>query len=134
MNYKLDWLIVYVTNTSEDEVPFAHTTGLGRYNHPEVYITLPVDPKISASFLNQVGLNIRNDKKMYVIDGDYEDILGEGYKARIKIYKNVRGEGKDAILLIIPDINGKFPGDEDCEEVYKEQLALAEKLFETILV
>lgn len=116
---KYGFVIHNVFPSSEDEIFWSHHThGLKEnFNHMDLEIALPIDPQIVGSiFHGMVDL---------IKDGEsFENILISDKVIRnynVQLVKVNDGQ-RDIIRIVLPDVNGKFPSDIDCADIYKNQL------------
>lgn len=69
-------------------------------------INLPISPKTAASIFDEV-LKIK----------ELPNIITEIANVDIHVIKN-----ESDIILILPDENGKYPSDSDCNELFRKQI------------
>lgn len=99
-----------------------HTHGLDNYGHRELCIPFPLDKETAMNILNNMGFLIAEGKKEFkegLIEGD--EIITNGYNLWGKTF-----DGDPTLYIYVPDVNNKFPHDEDCDEDFKEQEKYAE--------
>ena len=131
MNKDIDWVIHYVQNHdceicgTHDENPtgfymFAnvHTHGLNKYNHKELCVTLDIGD-VLVPILNQCGLRIKLGNEKFVPGKD--DSVIQNFPVLFHEFPN-----SDVLYMILPDANGRFPDDENCEFPYNKQLFYAQ--------
>lgn len=130
-NKEIDWIIHYVSNKfcaccNPEESPISfplfanvHTHGLAKYGHKELCIPLELDFEIACGILNQCGLKIKYDGIKYA-PGKCDDVI-KNFPVLFHEFPD-----SDKLYMIMPDPNGKFPEDEDCEFPYNKQLIYAE--------
>lgn len=103
----------------DDEILCSHHThGIREsFNHADLEIVLPLDPKMVAQIFYSMVELIKQGES-------FEDKLSSD-----KVIKNfdvqlvkVHDGTRELIRVIIPDMNGKFPGDKDCANVFSNQL------------
>ena len=128
MKDKYGYYVHYVIPEKEGELIDCHTHGLMEtFGHKEIQIKTTVSQKSACSFINSIVDIIRGlEIEKSILDLDVE-IAPKGF-VPIK-YKELKDEfGEELIRLIIPDRNGKYPWDEDCEESYKKQWTMEDEL------
>lgn len=131
---KCSWVIHYLTNdvNEKNNVPKenwypaymcnAHTHGLmAGYNHRDFQLVLDVGPNSTGFTLNALAERVRNGEIFAdgeVVEGIYQD-------SSIKLALAKEG-GREVFRVLIPDENGRYPGDEGC----KFPFSLQEKVLE----
>lgn len=128
----IDWIIHYVQEHDceicgkhEDNLigftGFAniHTHGLNKYNHKELCIPLDLGYKLAVTILNQCGLRIKLGNEKFV--PGFNDSIIQNLPVLFYEFEN-----SNTLYMIIPDPNGKFPEDDDCEFPYNKQLLYAQ--------
>ena len=128
MKQKIDWLIGYTTNgepcahcgkVEHDFLPYffnAKTHGMDKYGHKEFQMVLKIDHKMVMYILNSLGKRVQAGEKFQ--SGDYVSEIIEGFDLRLQEFP----DGDTCVLRVfIPDPNGKFPDDIDCESIYALQ-------------
>lgn len=116
---KYGFIIHNVFPSSEDEILWSHHThGLKEnFNHIDLEIVLPVNPNIAGSVIHGMvelikeGESFENKLVSDKVIKDYD----------VQLIKTTEGN-REVLRIVLPDINGKFPSDEDCEDIYKNQL------------
>lgn len=124
----IDWIIHYVQEHDceicgkheDNPIGFTgfaniHTHGLSKYNHKELCIPLDLGYKLAVTILNQCGLRIKLGNEKFV-PGFNDSII---QNLPILFYEF---ENSNILYMIMPDPNGKFPEDDDCEFPYNKQL------------
>lgn len=96
-----------------------HTHGLDNYNHKEICIPLDIGPSLAKTILNICGLRIKLEQHIFVPGKDYSVIKN----LPVLFYEFTNS---DMLYMILPDPNGKFPTDEDCQFPYNKQLLYAQ--------
>lgn len=95
-----------------------HTHGLEKSkNHQDFQIVLPIDPK-TAHNIFFVFVNRINKGESFKKDTTVSDIIKN---FDIKLIEKVDGERK-VLRVLLPDQNGNFPNDDECENFYRKQL------------
>lgn len=111
---------IHYTVSSDDDGPQlinCHTHGLKEsFGHDELQVVLPINQRIVSGVIHSAVKLIKNGEKLN--DGDKKSHILEGYDVLIK---KVIEDGQSVMRLIIPDAAGKFPGDDGCEEYYRDQ-------------
>lgn len=131
-NKIIDWMIHYVQEHDCDccgmhnpnptgFTGFAniHTHGLDKYGHKELCILLDLGPELSCQLLNNCGLRIKLDSEKFV--PGFNDSVIRNLPVLFYEFEN-----SNTLYMIMPDPNGKFPNDEDCEFPYNKQLFYAQ--------
>lgn len=94
-----------------------HTHGFDvTWGHVDMQIVFPIDPKISHSLLWNFARKIKAGEKFK--DGDMVDGIVTGFK--VKLMGAVEDD-RHVLRILLPDKNGKFPGDPGCKEGYEKQ-------------
>lgn len=114
------WMIQGVGG-GPDSPTFSYTIGLTEFGHPEL-LMVGLDPRTAQSLLNTMGATVKNlgrayspgDRVAEVIAGF--DVLLRGpidpVKAQLIQALNMYGE-IDALQVLWPDAEGRFPGEPD---------------------
>lgn len=115
------WFVHYVFETDAGELNGManyHTHGLSKnFNHPDIQITLPIDPNVVHPVLNGMVRDIKNGKVFHENERSSEVLRG------MDVYFKAYREGRRWVLrMLLPDPNGKLPFEEGCEEIYTKQL------------
>lgn len=121
MMKKHGWIVHFVFETEESEfdgLANIHTHGMAQnFNHPDLQIVLPIDPQTAHMLLIEIVEQVKQGK-VFEVNQRYGEIIRD-----MDIYFIEAEEGGRSVLrAIIPDSNGRFPFDEDCEEVYNQQM------------
>lgn len=124
----IDWIIHYVQEHDceicgkheDNPIGFTgfaniHTHGLSKYNHKELCIPLDLGYKLAVTILNQCGLRIKLGNEKFV--PGFNDSVIQNLPVLFYEFEN-----SNMIYMIMPDPNGKFPEDNDCEFPYNKQL------------
>lgn len=124
---KCSWVLHYITNeTSKQEgytgsnfPPYlcnAHTHGLAAFNHKDFQLVLDIGPSSSGYLLNALAERVRNGETF--ADGE----LVDGVYSNCQVKLAVATEGnREVYRVLIPDEEGRYPGDEGCNFPYSEQ-------------
>lgn len=128
MKQKIDWLIGYTTNgepcahcgkVEHDFLPYffnAKTHGMDKYGHKEFQMVLEIDHKMVMYILNSLGKRVQAGEKFQ--SGDSVSEILQGYDIRLQEFS----DGEQPVLRVfLPDSNGKFPDDADCDCIYSMQ-------------
>lgn len=128
----VDWLIHYVQEHDceicgkheENSIGFTgfaniHTHGLDKYSHKELCIPLDLGMKLAGTILNNCGIRIKLEQEKFV-PGKDESVI-KGFPVIFHEFEN-----SDTLYMIMPDPNGNFPDDEECEFPYNKQLFYAQ--------
>ena len=116
---KYGFVIHNVFPGSEDEILWSHHThGVKEsFNHMDLEIVLPINPNIASSVLHGMVESIKEGESFE--DKTISDRVIRNYN--VQLVKVTDGK-RDLLRVILPDENGRFPSDDDCAEVYKNQL------------
>ena len=116
---KYGFVIHNVFPDSQDEVLWSHHThGLKEnFNHMDLEVVLPIDPQIVGSIFHGMVDLIKGGESFE--DKLISDKVIRNYNVQLV---KVNDGQRDLIRIILPDVNGKFPSDPDCADVYKNQL------------
>lgn len=117
-NVKIDWVIHGVYDPDGEEGIVYHTHGMDKYGSLELELKLPLVQEQANSFLNTVGIEIAHGVTFK--DGDVKYGIFN-LPVAFKEVTGIYGEGKRNLRVIFPDVNGLFPWDAGCEEVYVNQ-------------
>lgn len=119
------WYAHIVTDCkSMDTEPFnAHTHGLPEtFEHPNLQIiyTELSQKEISDIFTEVIDSYVSKGYKLH------EGLVLEltKYKTSVKFVPTTSYDNENVIRILLPDGNGKFPGDEGCDEYINQQLTI----------
>jgi len=129
------WSWIWVFDPDTEHPPFAYSIGFGSsFGHPEV-VAAGLPEETSGSVLSSVQAMLADGGRYR--DGDASDEILEGFNVRFRaisqdvlISKLVQasvfyGERSfDALQLLWPDRDGKFPGEEDAPAWLSDRQAL----------
>lgn len=94
-----------------------HTHGfLETWNHPEMQIVMGINPKITQDLLWCFADRIKGGEKFEA--GQLVDEIVKSFP--VKLIDATEG-GRSVLRVLLPDQNGKFPGDPGCELVWCDQ-------------
>ena len=95
----------------------AHTHGIEeKFEHPDLQVVLALPPNtVSGLFHSAIERIIAGHKLLP--DQLHEGII-KGYP--IKTHKSVEGD-RSVLRIILPDKQGRFPGDPDCAPLFDNQ-------------
>lgn len=116
---KPTWTIHQVVG--EDSTNF-HTHGLEDYGSLELEINLPIEGRLAAHIINEIGLKIVNGKRY-----NSRDIISDVVNVNLTVIKaksihSGDHDSEDILRIIIPDENLRFPWDAGCDPIYKKQI------------
>ena len=127
----IDWVIHYVQEHDceccgkheENPIGFTgfaniHTHGLDKHGHKELCIPLDIGMQLAGTILNNCGIRIKAGKKF--VPGLDDSVIRN---LPVLFYEF---ENSNTLYMIMPDPNGKFPDDKDCEFPYNKQLIYAQ--------
>jgi hypothetical protein len=115
--------VLYVFPDSPDQVAFAYTVGRSVKDRPELLMTGPMVAAIMTNILNDVA---EYDDSQPINAGDLlpADTVLVDYPARVvavdpreaQMFQaiNFFGEDLNALQILWPDAEGRFPGDPGC--------------------
>ena len=160
--YEPDWEIHYVADpydfefegseylpevNEEDKDEYManiHTHGLlESYHHPEITLTIALQPQDASRILNAIGHKIAEGAKYkpfkeYTKLFDMKDITtGKIRHMPIKFIifpEIVRGVQDTNLYLILPDEEGRFPGEPNCQYPFNMQECYAAEIHQINLV
>ncbi|WP_066297456.1 DUF4262 domain-containing protein [Bacillus sp. FJAT-29937] len=116
-----NWTVHYVFETELCEFGGLcnyHTHGLKEnYDHLDFQVVLPLNPKTIDPIL---GMMVNQIKEGRVFESDKK--AGQVLRGFDVLFKEFHDGNRKVLRLILPDPNGKFPGDEGCQEPYSRQL------------
>ena len=133
---KPNWFIHLVTNgpclcgCGNIETSFlpnlcnAHTHGMEKYNHPDFQVVLRYEASHIGYILNTFGEMVRSGREFHA--GEMVHDIYEDCPVRLDEYEET---GRTVLRIIIPDMNGRFPEDDNCDEMYKLQLLPTDALY-----
>lgn len=103
-----------------------HTDGLDRlYGHMDFQIVVGIDVHIAAVLLNEMGCRVRAGVK-YKQGDILDDLLAGGYQVRLDLTTD--SAAMPVLRIVLPDVEGRWPEDEDCELPFSLQLAPTQML------
>lgn len=116
---KHGFVIHNVFPSSDEDVLWSHHThGLKEnFNHMDLEIVLPIDPVIAYSVINGMVEQIREGETFE--DKLVSDRVIQNYDVQLV---RVNADDRELLRIVLPDVNGKFPSDKDCADIYKNQL------------
>lgn len=96
-----------------------HTHGLDRYNQRELCVCIDIGFETAGNLLNSMGKRVAEGETVFT-EGIRSDILQGHYDVQLITFPN-----DPTLYIILPDVNGKFPMDKDCEApfCYQEEYA-----------
>ena len=102
----------------------AHTHGMGEFGHPDFQIVMNVGPELIGYILNELGDRVRNGEIFYP-GNTVTDVIEEPFTLRLASFEET---GRSVLRVLIPDENGRFPEDPECDPLYKLQLLSTSEL------
>lgn len=116
---KYGFVIHNVFPSSDDEILWSHHThGLKEnFNHIDLEIVLPINPNIVGGVFHGMVEQIKEGESFE--NKLISDRVIQGYDVQLV---KVNDGHRELLRIILPDVNGKFPADKDCADVYKNQL------------
>lgn len=131
---KPNWIIHYVQDRicdicgkyekKENHIGFAgfvnaHTHGFKDNGHDEMCVVLDIGMKTICTILNDIGFRIREKHEHFDVGLDSSIIQ----KFNVKFY---RSNNSKTLYLLLPDPNGKLPGEIGCQHPYNKQMLYAD--------
>lgn len=118
------------SQSKEDVLWDSHTHGLKEnFNHIDLQIVLPIEPNLINSIIHSMVTQIKEGETFE--DKIISDKVIANYDVQLVKIKD--SDNRELLRIVLPDINGKFPCDEDCADIYKNQLDdLTEKIDDRI--
>lgn len=96
----------------------AHTHGFDRsWGHLDFQLIFPVSQKVVGSIFWSFADRVKAGERFEA--GTSVDEIIEDFPVRLSSAKE---GGRDVLRVILPDKNGKFPGDEGVDEVFGHQI------------
>lgn len=115
---KYGWVVHYVHATAPGEAFSYHTHGvLESFGHPDLEITLPLEPKMVHPIICDMVEQIKEGRK-FEAGNKYDKVL-RGFMVKAIVASD---EGRPLIRILLPDPKGRFPGDKKCDSTYEKQL------------
>lgn len=121
---KFGWMLQGV-GASDTTPPFVYSVGLSQFNLPEIILVGPFPQEIAAKLVNLVGFKMRANgafqdwSRSHEITQMFSVVFRELSKESTEEYctrvVSFFGEGKKVLQLFLPDKNGQFPWDKECE-------------------
>ena len=119
------FIIHYVFETGYLYDVDIHTHGLNKYNQLELQLVLPFKEKEIADFINGLGNSVINGEDSFK-EGCRTDLLLDNYQLWFIEVDNPYFEDDGVpteLRIIYPDEYNRMPWDNDCDEMYKGQIA-----------
>ena len=108
--------IGWVAHVITDD-PTAHTHGLQEtYGHPDIEVWLSAPARKRYELLATVAEAVKQGHR-YEAGKEYSHL----FTVPVRFVQKWEG-GRSVLRLVVPDPNGKFPGDPGCMPGYNEQL------------
>lgn len=116
---KYGFVIHNVFPSSDDEILWSHHThGLKEnFNHMDLEIVLPINPNVVGGIFHSMVKQIKEGESFE--DKLISNRVIQNYDVQLV---KVNDGHRELLRIILPDVNGKFPSDEDCADIYKNQL------------
>lgn len=122
------WLVhfVFESNGELNGLANCHTHGLlENFGHKDLQIVLPISPENAHPLLSGIVSQIKEGRVFE------PDIATSKVISNFDVFFKEFEENERTVLrLILPDPNGKYPSDEDCEDPYNRQF----EILNTIIV
>lgn len=100
-----------------------HTHGLAIHGQPELMIALPIEGCHVGGLINSIGVKLINDGITLESGQKYDCFLQNGYHIKVK---KINYNGGESNLILLPDEQDKFPGEEECSKIYNMQEKMCE--------
>ena len=114
---KSGFYVHYVSPIPGSEFVNFHTHGFRKsWDHPDFQIIIPIPPKVGHSLFWDLVDRVKAGEKFK--DGDEVDELVRNFPVRLV---TARETGRDVLRIIIPDKDGRFPGDAGVSELFSQQ-------------
>ena len=116
----------HTTATWPDHLANIHTHGFEQtWKHPDFQIVLAMPPQVAQSIFWKFADQVRAGKR-FEAGKDYADVIEPGPNAKKSSY-SVRlawaeENDRQVLRVLIPDPEGRLPGDQGCEQHYLDQL------------
>ena len=129
-----DWRIRRILDDDKDNLinpslTDVHTVGLSRYPAgKELQCVIDFSDDVLAWVINSIAFLIQQGYELKdgdVIEGVFEDMP-------VKLQSTIHGLGKtdiEMLRIIVPDTEGRFPDDVECENDFKFQLLATPELY-----
>lgn len=109
---------VFPEEGSDEVLLDCHTHGLKEnFNHIDLQIVLPIPTEVIGGIIHQMTESIKEGES-------FENLVMSERVIRdypVQLVKIDTGD-REVLRIVLPDVNGKFPGDIGCQDVYKNQL------------
>lgn len=118
-----DWVIRGIFDC-DGSIVF-HTEGLYKHNMLELELNLSINAQQAKYFINLIAIYLIENNIIIEEEAIIEDIFTSPiFLKRCKaIYgEDNLGQRADFLRIIFPDTNFKFPWEDGCEEMYKNQI------------
>lgn len=103
---------------STNQVPIIYTYGIAQtLTHPDLEIKYPLSESLAHQILAEFYYRIKDGKPLI----DNELVFGILYKLPLKTVLRRDKVGEPIFRILLPDPNGRFPGDPFCEVNYSLQ-------------
>lgn len=134
----IDWVIHYFKNCpqniahsahSDNPFPYylcdAHTHGLSKYGDGhEFQMVLDGGEQEISYVLNEIGRRVKSGERFAPgdkVSGIYDD-------CSVRIEKNLDENGNEVLRVVIPDMNGNYYDEENCDYPYSMQFLSTEEI------
>jgi hypothetical protein len=127
------WIVQYVGGSDTDP-GFAYTVGLCEKLRPEIILMGGFPPDISHSVVNRAAMSDEEQsdwatgrKVLQNHPVVFREVTPESARSRAKVAFRIYGPNTSIRLLqmFLPDKNGHFPWDVDCERQFRRQAVLS---------
>ncbi len=121
---KFGWVVQGVGG-SETSPPFLYSVGLCQLGLPEIIVVGAFPPNLVKKLINNVGNKMKTSgafvdwsrsieiTKMFSVV--FRELSAEAATEHCRMVAEFFGTGRKVLQLILPDKDGKFPWDNDCE-------------------
>ena len=116
---------IHGTPANDGEYMNFHTHGVPEsFNHQDIQIVMPFDPGITAQVIHNIVDLIKNGNR-FVNGSTSQDVLSE-YRGKKQVVRFIDAveSGRQVLRVLIPDKNGFFPEDVECDPRFKKQIGV----------
>jgi hypothetical protein len=122
------WLVQAVL-PDENQPAYSYSVGLsgGRFRHPEIFM-VGFHPDLCRSLINVAGGHVKDGLRFD--RACYSDVIAQGFpvafmpldRDSVTMHSNaglaILGKDFGGVLLVLPDVTGRFPWDIGCDPNY----------------
>lgn len=112
------WVVDFVFPTNQNELANIHTHGVkDTFGHTDFQIVLPLQQQLAHRLLIDLVERVKRGEQI-VPEKRYNDVIHNFDVYFVKKYEGTR----IVLRMILPDDQGKYPGENGCKPIYNEQL------------